>query len=151
MKYLTDRQEIAQAMNFGKYPVVRINVETPKAGWDDVFEGDLVKVASPTRRDPNSYIRAKLAKYPDDGGRYAIMPDSVCLHSSFGYGDVIEMLGYAQAPMLHAGEMVVVIEDAPTQRLVKVRMMKVSDKVRDFVFPTCYLEDVNDEGGKENE
>ena len=29
MKYLTDRQEIAQAMNFGKYPVIRIDVETP--------------------------------------------------------------------------------------------------------------------------
>lgn len=145
MKYLTDRQEIAQAMNFGRHPVIHIDVETPKAGWDDVFEGDRVKVASPSKRYPDSYIRAKVAKYPEDGSRYAIMPDSVCLHDDFGYGDVIEMLRWAQAPMLHAGDTVVVIEDAPKQRAVMVRMMRVSDKVRDFVYPTCYLEDEKEE------
>lgn len=142
MKYLIDRQEIAQAMNFGKYPVVRIDVETPKAGWDDVFEGDLVRVESPSKRHPGSYIRGRVMKYPEEENRYTIMPDTVCLHSDFGYGDVIEMLGYAQAPMLHAGETVVVIEDAPKYRYARVRMMKVSDTVRDFVYPTCYLEDI---------
>lgn len=140
MKLLTDRKEIAQAMNFGKYPVVRIDVETPKAGWDDVFEGDLVRVESQSKRYPGSYIRGRVMKYPEDGERYSIMPETVCLHNDFGYGDVIEMLGYAQAPMLHAGETVVVIEDAPKQRAVRVRMMRVSDSVRDFVYPTCYLE-----------
>lgn len=145
MKCLIDRKEIAQAMNFGKYPVVRIDIETPKAGWDGVFEGDLVRVESPSKRYPGSYIRGRLMKYPEDGNRYTIMPDTVCLHSDFGYGDVIEMLGYAQAPMLHAGETVVVIEDAPKQRAARVRIMKVSDTVRDFVYPTCYLEDVEEQ------
>lgn len=145
MKLLTDRKEIAQAMNFGKYPVVRINVETPKAGWDDVFDGDLVRVESPSKRYPGSYIRGRVMKYPEDGERYSIMPDTVCLHNDFGYGDVIEMLGYAQAPMLHAGETVVVIEDAPKQRAARVRMMRVSNSVRDFVYPTCYLEDEKEE------
>ena len=60
-------------------------------------------------------------------------------------GDVVRMLGYAQAPMLHAGEDVVLIENAPKQRAARVRMMRVSDSVRDFVFPTCRLEDWRDE------
>lgn len=145
MKYLTDRQEIAQAMNFGRYPVIRIDVETPKAGWDDVFEGDIVKVESPSKRYPGSYIRGRVMKYPEDGSRYAVMPDVVCLKNDFGYSDVIEMLGYAQAPMLRAGEIVVVIEDAPKQRAARVRMMRVSDSVRESVFPTCHLEDLGDE------
>ncbi len=143
MKYLTDRQEIAKAMNFGKYPVIRIDVETPES--EGVFRGDLVKVAAPSARYPDNYIRGRVTKFDDEGDRYVIMPDAVCLKSSFGYSDVVEMLGYAQAPMLHAGEEVVLIEDAPKQRAARVRMMRVSDSVRDFVFPACYLEDWGDE------
>lgn len=142
MKYLTDRQEIAQAMNFGKYPVIRIDVETPVR--DGALQGDVVKVAAPSARYPDNYICGRVMKYDDDD-RYVIMPDSVCLKADFGYSDVVRMLGYAQAPMLHAGEDVVLIEDAPKQRAARVRMMRVSDSVRDFVFPTCRLEDWGDE------
>lgn len=138
MKYLTDRQEIAQAMNFGKYPVIRIDVETPVR--DGVLQGDAVKVAAPNDRYHDNYICGRVMKFDDDD-RYAIMPENVCLKSSFGYSDVVRMLGYAQAPMLHAGEVVVLIEDAPKQRAAKVRMMRVSDCVRDFVYPACYLEE----------
>lgn len=138
MIYLTDRKEIAQAMNFGKYPVIRIDVETPVR--DGVLQGDRVKVAAPSARYPDNYIRGRVKKFDDDD-RYVIMPDNVSLKSGFGYLDVIESLGWAQAPMLHAGETVVVIEDAPESRMCMVRMMRVSDSVRDFVYPTCYLED----------
>lgn len=138
MKYLTDRQEIAQAMNFGKYPVIRVDVETTVR--DGVLQGDMVKVAAPNARYPDNYICGQVMKFDDDDS-YVIMPESVCLKSSFGYSDMVRMLGYAQAPMLHAGEEVVLIEDAPKQRVARVRMMRVSDSVRDFVFPTCRLED----------
>lgn len=143
MKYLTDRQEIAKAMNFGKYPVIRIDVETPES--EGVFRGNLVKVAAPSVRYPDNYIRGRVTKFSDEGDRYVIMPDAVCLKASFDYSDVVEMLGYAQVPMLHAGEEVALIEDAPKQRTARVRMMRVSDNVRDFVFPTCYLEDKAEE------
>lgn len=138
MIYLTDREEIAQAMNFGKYPVIRIDVETPVR--DGVLQGDMVKVAAPNARYPDNYIRGRVMKYDDDE-RYAIMPENVSLKSDFGYFDVIERLGWAQAPMLHAGETVVVVEDAPKRQMCMVRMMRVSDSVRDFVYPTCYLVD----------
>ena len=137
-KYLTDRKEIAQAMNFGKYPVLRIDLETPKAGWDDMFEGDLVRVRS---QKYDSEIRARINKFSDEPMRYSIMPVAVCLSSNFGYSDVVEMLGYAQAPLIHAGETVVVIEDYPKARACRVHVMKVSERVGDFVYPTCYLEE----------
>ena len=127
MKYLTDRQEIAQAMNFGKYPVIRIDVETPVR--DGVLQGDAVKVAAPNDRYPDNYICGHVMKFDDDD-RYVIMPENV------------RMLGYAKAPMLHAGEVVVLIEDAPKLKTARVRMMRVSDSIQDFVFPTCYLEDL---------
>ena len=139
MKYLTDRQEIAQAMNFGKYPVIRIDVETPVR--DGVLQGDAVKVAAPNDRYPDNYICGHVMKFDDDD-RYVIMPENVCLKAYFGYSDVVRMLGYAKAPMLHAGEVVVLIEDAPKLKTARVRMMRVSDSVRDFAFPTCYLEDL---------
>lgn len=146
MKYLTDRQEIAKAMNFGMFPVIRIDVETPKAGWDGIYEGDFVKVASPSQRYPDSFVRGRVMKYEEDGDKYAIMPETVCLHDSFGYEDVLEMLKFAQAPMLHAGDTVIVIEDLPKQKKAGVRMMKVSDHVQSFVYPACYLEDVKEDG-----
>ena len=144
MKYLTDRREIAEAMNFGKHPVIRIDLETEMEGYPGCFEGDIVKVGSPNQRYPENYIRGSVKSFPEDRGKYAIMPDNDCLHSGFGYSDVIEELRYAQAQMLHAGETVVVVEDYPQRRACKVRMMKVSDRVRDFVYPACYLEDAEE-------
>lgn len=142
MKYLTDRHEIAEAMNFGKYPVLRIDVETPKAGWDNVYEGDLVRVEPKTVRYPGHTIRARLEKFPEDGGKYSIMPAPVCLHGDFGYSDVMEHLGYAQAPVIHAGETVVVVEDYPKLRTCKVHLMRVSSHIAEHVFPTCQLEEL---------
>ena len=141
-KYLTDRKEIALALNFGKYPVLRIDVETEMKGYPNCYKGDLVRVSSANSVNPEHCIRATLESFPEDGGKYAIMPASVCLHSDFGYSDVIEEMRYAQAPLIRAGETVVVIEDYPQRKKCKVHMMKVSDSVRDHVFPTCYLEEL---------
>lgn len=144
MKYLTDRHDIAKAMNFGKYPVVRINLETPRAGWDDNYEGDKILVAVKGDSDRGDYIRCQLNKFGDEPNRYSLMPEAMCLDNGFGYSDVIEMLEWAQAPVIHPGEKVIVIEDYPAQRTCKVHVMQASKNARKFVYPTCYLEELEE-------
>ena len=141
MKYLIDRQEIAYAMNFGRFPVVKINLETPKDGFGDYFKGDLVKVMTPTKSHPDHYATGKLYC---ENGKFGVLTDVTALHDRFGYSDVMEQLEIAQAPVLNAGETVVLIEDYPNQRMCKVRMMKVSDHVNSHVYPCATLEDVPD-------
>ncbi len=145
MKYLTERSQIAKAMNFGKYPVVRINLETPKAGLDDCFLGDSVLVAQSHTEERADHIRCQIHKFGDEPYRYTLMPEAICLDASFGYHDVIEMLEWAQAPVIYAGEKVIVIEDYPQKKTCRVHLMKVSDKVKKFVYPTAYLEECEEE------
>lgn len=142
MKYLTDRQEIAEAMNFGKYPVLCVNLETPKAGWDDCYEGDKVLVAPSEYSRKDECIRCVINKFGDEPERYSLMPNPVFLQDSFGYSDVKEMLGWAQAPVIHPSEVVIVIEDHPQHRTCRVHKMQVSKTVEKFVFPTCHLEEI---------
>jgi len=140
MKYLTDRTEIAMAMNFGKYPVIRIDRETPKDGYNDFYEGDQIKVLTPKPGYPDSYATGKI--YYSEG-KYGVMTDASCLHASFGYADVLEMIENAQAPVVKAGQEVVLIEDYPERRTCCVRIMKVSDRVDSHVYPCATLEDVD--------
>ena len=144
MKYLTDRKEIAYAMNFGRYPVVRINLETCPSGYENYYKGDLVKVMAPTKRHPDLYCtgRLYLERYGIGKEKIGVLTDSICLHDSFGYSDVMEMLEIAQAPVLHAGDIVVLIEEYPKTRMCKVRMMKASDHVDPNVYPCITLMDV---------
>ena len=50
MKVITNRYEIAQALNFGRYPVIKVNC-TPKASDPEVIEGGAVKVLTDERRN----------------------------------------------------------------------------------------------------
>ena len=140
MKYLTGRHEIAMAMNFGKYPVLHINVETPEKGYEGFYVGDEVKVMTPSKRYPDLYATGKLYW---ENGRYGVLTHGTMLTSSFGYHDVMERMKIAQAPVLHAGEQVVDIEDFPERKQCRVHMMKVSDHVNGFVYPCCTLEEID--------
>ena len=142
MKYLTDRHEIALAMNFRKYPVLRIKMDEPKDGYNDLYEGDTVEVATPSARYPDSRERGNLIC---SEGKYEILTYGCGLDASFGYRDMMEMLEWAQAPLLHANETVIVIEDYPEHRTCKVHVMRVPAKISKFTTPCCTLEEVEDD------
>ena len=141
MRYLTDRHEIAMAMNFGKYPVLHIDRETPKKGYEDYFVGDQIKVLAPTERYPDMYCTGKL--YFSES-RYGIQTDGTFLSDSFGYYDVMKMAKNAQAPVIKAGQTVIVIEDYPIQKKCCIHMMKVSERVDQFVYPCCTLKEIDE-------
>ena len=141
---MTDRHEIAQAMNFGRYPVLHINMETPLKGYEGYFHGDKVVVLDPRPNYPDHQERGNL--YFCEGS-FEVSSHGACLHADFGYHDVMEMLEWAQAPHISAGQTVVIVCDYPEARKCSVRMMKVS-AVRSFTTPCCELMELEDKDEK---
>ena len=105
MKYLKDRQELAMAMNFGKYPVLRIDL----ADTDDYgLKGCRVRIDNGTFRSGEPYIiKAELRVYRDEK-KLTTFQSGACLSASFGYHDYFEMTENAMAPLIHPDEDVVV-------------------------------------------
>lgn len=147
MKFITNRQEIAEATNLMKYPVILMNIGKPKEGWEDpayggVYEGDMVRV-------DEERIYSGIQMYADCTAMIYVdnyhegIPDTIenrlkadiylesgctCLHSSFGAEDVLDAVKRAQAPVVKAGQIVTVVykDDSGDDLRVYVRKMKVS-------------------------
>lgn len=105
MKLLHDRKELAKAMNFGKYPVLTIDM----ADADDYgLKGCKVRIDAGTFNDGEPYfIRATIRAYCDDR-RLTTSSPCTCLSASFTYDDYTEMVEFATAPIIKPDQDVVV-------------------------------------------
>lgn len=144
-KYLTDRQEIAKAINFGKYPVLTLNRQNDPLNDccpdSDYSVGCRVRVAW-DRKDKRYEGMATSGNIYIEDGKIAISNDACCLSSRFGYSDVIKMATEANTPIVHAGQTVVVVEDWPNNKVCTVRMMKISDRIDIHCMTVAHLEDI---------
>lgn len=128
MKFLTDRQEIAAAMNFNKYPVLYIDLDNKpyeKSFPDSDFaKGCKCRIAwdRPELRFKDMTCRCEL-NYSE--GKFSLHQGADVLKNDFGRSDVIEMAEWAMTPLLHSGDTVVVVEDYTKQKKCIVRMMQV--------------------------
>lgn len=147
MKYLTNRTEIAEAINFGKYPVLTLNRENrPFADVkpdSDYATGCRVRVAW-DRKEPRYAGMATHGNIYIENGKIRISGEGACLTNRFGYLDVMEMVSEANAPVVHAGQTVVVVEDYPSKQSCTVRMMKVSDRIDIHCMTVATLEDIEE-------
>lgn len=141
MKYLTERTEIAKAMNFGKYPVLTLNREDRPFLGSDFCRGGRVRVAWDSDNPRYEGMTTRGSLYCENG-KLCISGEGACLKDGFGYSDVIKMMTEANTPIVHKGQTVVVVEDWPSQKVCKVRMMKVSDRIDKFCSTVAELEDI---------
>lgn len=144
MKYLTDRHEIAMAMNFGKYPVLYIDVETPKDGYSDFYKGQDVRVAWDDPRERYKDMTCEGNLYYSEG-KFAISNNAGGLTAGFGREDVIEMHHWANTPLVHKGQTVIVIKDRPKQRVCHVEVMKISDRINIHCSTVAHLVEVEED------
>lgn len=103
MNYLINREEIAAALNFGKYPVVFVeNIDAAKNehGWN------LGKVKIKT--DRGYYIHADLYIFKDEQ-KLTTASYGSCLTDRFGWSDVEEMAENANAPELKPNDKFVLV------------------------------------------
>ena len=135
MKYLKDRTEIAKAMNFGKYPVIKIDIRNKPA--KDYAVGDKVRVAW----DKAGYegMTAKGNVYLENGV-FGISQGAAVLKNSFGRQDILENASWANTAIIHAGQKVVLVIDDSERSECSVAIMTVSDRVDIHCSTVAYLE-----------
>lgn len=144
MKMLTDRKEIAKAMNFGKYPVLVLDMEN-HCGFEntDFCEGQKVRVAWDSADKRYEGMTTEGNIYMEDG-KIAISNNASMLKADWGYHDVISDAEWANAPVVHKGQTVIVIMDWKSVKRCAVRMMKVSERIDIHCMTVAHLEDIED-------
>lgn len=142
MKFLTDRQEIAMAINFGKYPVLSIDRDNRPYESSDYAKGCRTRVAW-DHSNPRYAGMTTHGNLYYENGKYAISSEGGMLTASFGYSDVMRMVTEANAVVVHKGQTVVVVENWSTQKMCRVRVMKVSDRIDTQCMTVATLEDID--------
>lgn len=115
MKFLETRTEIAKAINFKKYPTIRIDVsETDDYG----IVGTHVLIDNGTFRTGEPYyVRATIRAFRDEG--YLVFKSyGSCLHADFTYSDMEKMLDYANVPVVKPDQEILVCLVDSVKRLV---------------------------------
>ena len=154
MKFITDRHEIAEAINIKRTPVIRINIKDCMQGYENCYEGSRLLLSTPSKRYPDSYKKCTVKMYGDNGNedkhdapwtytRIGLYPEMSCLTDSFGYSDVIEMAKWSEARCVKGGDEVLVIFDRGD--VCFIRRMRIGNRVDPFVYPSAILHDIDEE------
>lgn len=108
MKNLMERKDIVEMMK--NHQCIKINMAQPVAGWNDVFEGELVGVKVPSKRFGEITVYGTVHYYGDEK-KFSIQNCGGCIKSSFGYEDIMEIKARKYAPVVSEGEEIILIED----------------------------------------
>lgn len=118
MKNITGRHDIATAINLSGKPVVTIDLDNKdhlipgdETCW--VVYGSKIRVARQSTNGETYYDHAILATYSDSndkGHAYDLFTHGFGIYAEFGYYDVVEDAEWAQAPIVHEGDHVIVVE-----------------------------------------
>ena len=105
MKFLNNRQEMAKAINFGKYPVLKIDL----ADSDDYgLKGCRVRIDAGTFKDGEPYIIGATIRAFRDEKKLTTCADPCFLSDSFTYMDYTDMVERAYAPIIKPDQDVVI-------------------------------------------
>ena len=131
IKTFTDRYEIAKLLNFGKYPVLSLDLEKDKkyiiTGDEDTryYKGQKVRW-----KKGDHYWHGDLC-YFTDTRQLLISSDNAMITASFGYQDIIKDIEIANAPIIQENSPVVIVIHDSKKRLACVCLADIGD-IRDF-------------------
>lgn len=129
MKQLTERTEIAKAINFGKYQVLTIDLadEIVMCGEVVGYNGCNVRVKHTTRTGEELLIHCQL-KYWVKEQKITFSNGGACLKAGFGYSDLMEMVEFANAPILDKNqEFVLVVYNSKIKKALAPMILKTSN------------------------
>lgn len=139
MKRLTERTEIAKALNFGKYPVIKIDL----ADRDEYgVKGTKVNIDF----GGEYFIHAKIRSFSDE--KYLkTSAGGTMLKASLGYNDYLEMIEYANAPVIKANqEIVIALIDSEKKEVYAPAIIKTGERIDKFCMTPLELEKLYVEG-----
>ncbi len=152
MKFLTDRQEIAEALNFMKYPVIVIDIGNPVPGWDNMYAGTPVRVDEErTRQDTPMYTDCEVRVFAEKGknrtkAKILLKNYGLYLSAELTAEDILERARKAQAPVVKAGQTVVVVYKFRTDGMqdCMIKKMKMPDRISHGYSTVAVLEEVEE-------
>lgn len=141
MKLIKDRHELAMAMNFGKYPVLKIDL----ADADDYgLKGCKVRIDAGTFSNGYPYIITATLRVYRDECKLTTSADPVGLHADFTYSDYTKMVTNAQAPLIRPDQDVVVaVYDSKNKRAFAAILVRTKSYVNKHCTTPLGFEDVD--------
>jgi hypothetical protein len=125
MKEIIGRQEIAKVLNFGEYPVLKINMD--QEAWMDVlYRGDKVRVDFGKFKDGSRFLQQGYLLYNKKDERITISAESTMLVKDLGYEDYMEAVEYGSSQILGDNQEVVVVMYSNNKKECKVYLGKTS-------------------------
>lgn len=152
MKWLTDRKEIAKAINIDRIPVITMNIRKCMDGYENCYEGSRINLEGAHKgkyADLLTHCTARM--YGDENGnerhdapwtyvRIHLSPRTTYLHDSFSLRDVDEMVDWSNAPKAKANDLVIVYFRGEDRGYI--RLMKIGSRIDPFCTTAVMLEDV---------
>ena len=114
MKRLNKRTEIGKALNFGEYPVLKIDLnDRDEYG----LKGCKVRVDCGTFSTGERYLEQAELRVFRDEKKFRVKAYGGCLSASYCYSDLVKDLEYASAPIIAPDQdIVIVIYDSKTRQ-----------------------------------
>lgn len=115
---LTERTDIAKALNFGKYPVLTFDVDNDK--------GSLAVVTKESGRFGNMRSKCTLyrGKQTRDDGIFYLLTHATMLKSHYNVDDYLENAEFANAPVINEGEEVAILVYSKLNNTCFVQIVK---------------------------
>jgi len=127
MKKLTERTEIAKAINFNQYPVIKIDL----ADYDDYgIKGAKVRIDNGTFKSGEPYfINAKIRAYNDEKV-LTIHQDCTGLSDRITYDDYMKDVEFANAPIIKANqEILIFLYDSSMRNIFQPIIIKTGEHI----------------------
>ena len=126
MQVLTDRKDIAQALNFGKYPVLSFDLDNDK--------GSPAIVLNQTRnygvlRKGCMLYRGKIK---EDDGIFYLLTDVTVLSSNVSINDYLKRVELANAPVINEGDTVAIFIHSKLSNIAYVELVKAGKVTPDY-------------------
>ena len=154
MKWLTERTEIAKAINIDRIPVITMDISKCMDGYEDCYEGSRISIdGAYSGRYADLLTHCTAMMFGDEDGNEAhfapwtykrihLRPRMACLTADFSLRDVDEMVDWMRAPIVKKGEKVLVYFRGKDKGAIRV--MRIPNHVDPHCSTACILEDVDE-------
>lgn len=143
---LLDRYSIAQALNFGHWPVIPVDMDQ-RCDMNDkiIYNKDAKVKVHWGRKDARFKDMYSTCKIWIEEGKFQLMSGCVGLSAEFTMQDFLEDVEIANAPMIHKGDVVAVATYSKKMNTRFVRMMVVNDHIDPHCQVVATLRNCTDE------
>lgn len=127
MKQLKTREELAKAINLGKYPVLKIDIQNNFKIGDKIvgFGGCKVKTNERIFNGTKLWDKCTIWWY-DDEQKFVLNEKNVCVSNRYTYYDLMEDIEFANAPTIDKKQdVVMVVYDSKTQKIFSTMVVSL--------------------------